>query len=264
MKAVCFGELMLRLTPPGYQKIVQTQSLDAVPGGSEANTAVLLANLGAKSEYITKLPDNPVGQLLINSLRAYGVGTSHVVRGGDRAGIYFTEKGAGLRPSAVIYDRADSAIAGASRSDFDWDTILDGADLFHFSGITPAPGGVLPAICMDALTCAKKKGIRVSCDLNYRSKLWSEIKAGEIMRGLLPYVDTLIANEEHMALLFGIRAESGLPEQEALRAVAEESAERFGISAVALTLRRDPSASDSIVGGVLYTDGKFFVSPDRA
>ena len=198
-KAVTFGEIMLRLQPPSYERFLQAKSFDAVYGGGEANVAVSLSQLGAEAKFVTRLPANPLGVACRNYLRGWGVDTSDIVFGGDRIGIYFCEKGASQRPSNVVYDRAGSSAATASRADYDWERILDGASWFHFTGITPALGGENPAIVLDACETAKRKGVTVSCDLNYRKKLWTREQAREVMEKLCGYVDVLIANEEDSA-----------------------------------------------------------------
>lgn len=264
-RVICFGEIMLRLNPPGYLRCTQTDVMEATYGGGEANVSVSLANYGQDAAYVTKLPDHDIGQCAINSLRRYGVDTSLIVRGGARVGIYFCEKGASQRGSKVIYDRAGSSIALAKRSDFDWDKILEGADWFHFTGITPALGGELPEICLDALKKCREKGIKVSCDLNYRGKLWTREKAGEVMSKLVPYVDVCIANEEDAADVFGIRAEdtdvtSGKLNKEGYISVAKQLSERFGCEKVAITLRGSISANDNNWAGMLYEGGKAYFS----
>ena len=205
-RIITFGEIMLRLAPEGYYRFVQTETFGATYGGGEANVAVSLANYGMDAAFVTKLPAHDIGQAAINSLRRFGVDTKLITRGGDRVGIYFLEKGASQRPSKVIYDRAGSSIATATTADFDWDAIFDGADWFHFTGITPALGDNVAAICLEALKAAKARGITVSCDLNYRKKLWTREKAGEVMGELCKYVDVCIANEEDAADVFGIHA----------------------------------------------------------
>ena len=195
-RVVTFGEIMLRLAPEGYYRFVQADRYGATYGGGEANVAVSLANFGLDVAFVTKLPKHEIGQAGVNALRRFGVDTKEIVRGGDRIGIYFLEKGASQRASKVIYDRAGSAIALAKPEEFDWERILEGADWFHFTGITPALGGHLPRICLDACRTARKKGILVSCDLNYRKKLWSKEEAGRVMARLCEYVDVCIANEE--------------------------------------------------------------------
>jgi len=262
MKVVTFGEIMLRLAPEGYYRFIQADSFGATYGGGEANVAVSLANYGLESRYVTKLPAHDIGQAAINSLRRFGVDTSMVVRGGDRVGIYFLEKGASQRPSKVIYDRAGSSIAAAVSGDFDWDAIFEGADWFHFTGITPALGDNIAAVCEDACKAAKAKGITISCDLNYRKKLWSRKKASEVMARLCKYVDVCIANEEDAKDVFGIEAENtditgGKLDHEGYRSVAKQLADRFGFQKVAITLRTSISASENNWAGMLY-DGKDF------
>ena len=206
MKVVTFGEIMMRLNPEGYQRFVQAEKFEASYAGGEANVAVSLANYGLDASFVTKLPENPLGEAARNAVRHFGVDTADIVWGGPRLGLYFVEKGASQRPSKVVYDRAGSSIALAKRGDFDWQKILKGAKWFHFTGITPALGGELPAICLDALKVCKQKKITVSCDLNYRGKLWSREEAGRVMAKLVPYVDVLIANEADAADVFGIKA----------------------------------------------------------
>jgi len=260
MKAVCFGEIMMRLNPEGYKRFTQANKWEVSYAGGEANVAVSLANYGLDAAYVTKLPDNPLGQSAINSLRALGVDTSMIVKGGERLGVYFVEKGASQRPSKVVYDRKYSAISMASASDFDWDSIFDGADWFHFTGITPALGDNVAAICLDACKAAKARGISISCDLNYRKNLWSREKAGEVMAELMPYVDVCIANEEDAADVFGIRAENiditgGKLDHSGYIDVAKKLIARFGFKKVAITLRGSISANDNRWAGMLY-DGE--------
>ena len=257
MKTVCFGEIMLRLNPQGYTRFIQTDTFGATYGGGEANVAVSLANYGIDASYVTKLPAHEIGQSAVNSLRRYGVDTSDIVRGGDRVGIYYLETGASQRPSKVIYDRAYSAIALAKRSDFDWEKILDGANWFHFTGITPALGGELPEICMDALKVCRQKGITTSCDLNYRKNLWTTEEAGKVMGELMKLVDVCIANEEDAEKVFGIKAENtdvdaGVVNHEGYKSVASQLSERFGFKRVAITLRTSISANDNIWAAMLY------------
>ena len=260
MKVVCFGEIMMRLNPEGYKRFAQADRFEATYAGGEANVAVSLANYGDDAAYVTAVPAHEIGQNAVNALRHYGVDTSMMLRQGPRLGVYFCEKGASQRGSKVIYDRAGSSVALSMRSDYDWNKILDGADWFHFTGITPALGGELPEICLDALKAAKEKGITVSCDLNYRGKLWSREKAGEVMSQLMPYVDVCIANEEDAKDVFGIAAEntdinSGKLDKEGYISVARQLTERFGFQYVAITLRGSISASDNNWSGMLY-DGK--------
>ena len=269
MKVVCFGELMLRLAPEGYLRFVQADSFGATYGGGEANVSVSLANYGLDAKFVTKLPTHEIGQAAVNSLRKFGVDTSDIVRGGSRVGIYFIEKGASQRPSKVIYDRAHSSISEAKREDFDWEKILDGADWFHFTGITPALGDNVAEITLDALKVAKEKGLTVSCDLNYRKKLWSKQKAGEVMATLMPYVDVCIANEEDAGDVFGIHADAtdittGKLSKEGYISVAKELADRFGFKAVAITLRESLSAFDNNWAAMLYVDGEAIFSKKYA
>ena len=258
MKIVCFGEIMMRLNPEGYLRFVQAEKFEASYAGGEANVAVSLANYGLDASYVTKLPDNDLGRCARNAVRHFGVDTRDIVWGGPRLGIYFVEKGASQRASKVVYDRAGSSIALARRGDFDWDRILDGADWFHFTGITPALGGECPEICLDALKACKAKGVTVSCDLNYRGKLWTRGQAGETMAKLVPYVDVCIANEADAADVFGIRAEgtdvdSGKLNKDGYVSVAKQLADRFGCRKVAITLRTSLSATDNLWSGMLWT-----------
>ena len=258
MKIVCFGEIMMRLNPEGYLRFVQAEKFEASYAGGEANVAVSLANYGLDASYVTKLPDNDLGRCARNAVRHFGVDTRDIVWGGPRLGIYFVEKGASQRASKVVYDRAGSSIALARREDFDWDRILDGAGWFHFTGITPALGGECPEICLDALKACKAKGVTVSCDLNYRGKLWTREQAGETMAKLVPYVDVCIANEADAADVFGIRAEgtdvdSGKLNKDGYVSVAKQLADRFGCRKVAITLRTSISATDNLWSGMLWT-----------
>lgn len=257
MKIVTFGEIMMRLNPEGYLRFVQAEKFEASYAGGEANVAVSLANYGLDASFVTKLPENPLGEAARNAVRHFGVDTADIVWGGPRLGLYFVEKGASQRPSKVVYDRAGSSIALAKRGDFDWQKILKGAKWFHFTGITPALGGELPAICLDALKACKQKKITVSCDLNYRGKLWSREEAGRVMAKLVPYVDVLIANEADAADVFGIKAsgtdvDSGKLDKQGYVSVAEQLAKRFGVKKVAITLRTSHSAFDNKWAGMLY------------
>ena len=262
-KVITFGEIMMRLNPPGYQRFVQTSVFEATYAGGEANVAVSLANYGNEVAFVSKVPEHEIGQNAVNALRRYGVDTSMMLRGGPRLGVYYCEKGASQRGSKVIYDRAGSSIAIAKRDEFDWDSIFDGVDWFHFTGITPALGGEMPEVCLDACKAAKAKGITVSCDLNYRGKLWTREKAGEVMGQLMPYVDVCIANEEDAKDVFGIEAantdiNSGKLDSEGYISVAKQLVERFDFKAVAITLRGSISASDNNWSGMLYVDDKAY------
>lgn len=259
-KVITFGEIMLRLAPEGYLRFVQADSFGVTYGGGEANAAVSLANYGLDARFVTKLPAHEIGQAAVNALRRYGVDTSHIVRGGSRVGIYFLEKGASQRPSKVIYDRAGSAISLAKPSEFNWEEIFQDADWFHFTGITPALSDEAASICLDACRAAKEAGATISCDLNYRQKLWSKEKAGQVMAELCQYVDVCIANEEDAADIFGIRAGKtdvtrGEVDTAAYKEVARQLANRFHFSKVAITLRESLSANDNLWSAMLY-DGE--------
>ena len=259
-RIITFGELMLRLQPFNYERFVQAQNVEFTFGGGEANVSVSLANYGMDAAFVTKLPAHAIGQAAVNSLRRYGVDTSLIVRGGDRVGIYYNEKGASQRGSVCIYDRANSAIQLASREDFDWDKIFDGADWFHFTGITPALGANVVEICLDACKAAKARGIKISCDLNYRGKLWTRAQAREAMTKLAQYIDVCISNEEDAKDVFGIEAEAtdiygGTINHEGYKSVAKQLADTFGFEKVAITLRESYSASHNGWSAMLY-DGE--------
>ena len=268
-KVVTFGEIMLRLAPEGYYRFVQVDKFGATYGGGEANVAVSLANYGFDASFVTKLPSHEIGQAAINSLRKYGVETMGIARGGDRVGIYFLEKGASQRPSKVIYDRAGSSIYSATKEDFDWKKIFQGVEWFHFTGITPALNDVVAEICLDACKAAQELGITVSCDLNYRNKLWSKAKAGEVMSKLCEYVDVCIANEEDAADVFGIQAPntdvtSGVVNHDGYKEVAKQLANRFGFKQVAITLRESISANDNNWSAMLYDGNDYYFSKKYA
>jgi 2-dehydro-3-deoxygluconokinase len=271
MKVVTFGELMLRLAPEGYLRFIQSNKFEATFGGAEANVAVSLANYNQDVSFVSKLPNNEIGQMAINSLRQYGVNTSHIIRGGDRVGIYYCEKGASQRPSKVIYDRAYSSIALAKKEDFDWDKIFEDADWFHFTGITPALSKEVAEITLEACKAAKEKGIVVSCDLNFRKKLWSNKEANETMSKLCKYVDICIANEEDAKDVFAIEAKdtdinTGKLNKEGYVSVAEQLCQRFNFKYVAITLRESISANDNNWSGMLYNakEGKAYFSKKYA
>lgn len=264
-KIVTFGELMLRLAPENYLRFVQSEKYEATFGGAEANVAVSLANYGQDVAFVSKLPAHEIGQAAVNSLRKFGVDTSKIVRGGDRVGIYYCEKGASQRPSKVVYDRAHSAIAEATAADFDWDQIFDGVEWFHFTGITPALSDGVAAITLEACKKAKEKNITISCDLNFRKKLWSKEKAGQVMGELCRYIDYCIANEEDAKDVFGIEADNsdiygGKLDREGYISVAKKLTERFGFKGVAITLRESKSANDNDWSGMLYTGGEAYFS----
>ena len=256
-KVVTFGELMLRLAPNGYYRFFQNDQMQATFGGGEANVAVSLANYGLEASFVTKLPAHAIGQAAVDSLRHFGVDTSKVVRGGDRVGIYYLEKGASQRGSVCIYDRAHSAIQEADPSEFDWDAIFEGADWFHFTGITPALGPNMVECCKQACIAAKKHGVKISCDLNYRGKLWTREQARAAMTELCQYVDVCISNEEDAKDVFGIEAENtdiygGKLNHEGYKSVAKQLADKFNFEKVAITLRESHSASDNGWSAMLY------------
>jgi len=268
-RIITFGEIMLRLAPEGFYRFVQADTYGAAYGGGEANVAVSLANFGMDAAFVTKLPKHGIGQAAVNKLREFGVDTSLIVRGGNRVGIYFLEKGASQRPSKVIYDRAHSAIAEAEQKDFDWERIFKGASWFHFTGITPALSASTAAITEDACKAAKDEGLTVSCDLNYRKNLWSREKAGEVMGSLMKYVDICIANEEDASDVFGIRAKetdvfSGKLNHAGYEAVARALTERFGFKQVAITLRESISANDNNWRAMFYMNGTVYFSKKYA
>jgi len=259
-KIICFGEIMLRLNPPGYLRIIQAECLMASYAGGEANVAVSLANFGMDSSFVTKLPKNELGQAALNAVRRYGVNTESIVRGGSKLGVYFVEKGASQRASKVIYDRKNSSIAEARPDEFDWKGIFKDAQWFHFSGITPALSDTAASCCKSACKIAKDMGLMVSCDLNYRKNLWSQDKAGEVMSELMQYVDVCIANEEDAFDVFGISAKntdvvSGKLSRSGYESVARTIAERFGCQKVAITLRTSISANDNEWAGIFLSGG---------
>ena len=264
-KVITFGEIMLRLAPEGYYRFVQAASYGATYGGGEANVAVSLAGYGMDAAFVTRLPKHEIGQAAVNRLREFGVDTSLIVRGGSRVGIYFLEKGASQRPSKVIYDRAHSSIAEAQSGDFDWPAIFKDAAWFHFTGITPALSDNAAAVCLEACKAAKAAGLTVSCDLNYRKNLWTREKAGEVMGGLVKYVDICIANEEDAADVFGIKAGNsdvtgGKISREGYKEVASALIKRFGFKQAAITLRESISANDNNWAAMLCDGTDFYFS----
>lgn len=252
---------MLRLSTPGNTRIVQSNSFDVNYGGGEANVAVSLANYGHDAYYVTKLPKHEVGQAAVNALRRYGVHTDYIVRGGNRVGIYYLESGSAMRPSKVIYDRADSAIAKANSSDFDFDAIMEGADWFHFSGITPAISDSAAELTLIACKKAKEHGVKVSCDLNYRKKLWSVEKAQSVMTPLMEYVDVCIGNEEDAQYCLGFKpdadVEAGNTSADGYYSIFKQMKEKFNFEYVVSTLRESYSASHNGWKALIY-DGKEF------
>jgi 2-dehydro-3-deoxygluconokinase len=259
-RVVTFGEIMLRLAPPGYQRFLQTPAFEATFGGGEANVAVSLSHFGAPATFVTKLPSNPIGDAAVGELLRHGVDTSRIVRGGQRVGIYYCEKGASQRASKVVYDRQGSAIAQAVPSDFSWKAIFAGAKWFHFTGITPALSESAAQAALEACQAAHAAGLTVSCDLNYRKNLWSPAQAQKVMSGLMPHVDVLFANEEDAEKVFGMRAQgsdvaSGQLGHAAYEDVAQQLIQKFGFKKVAITLRTSRSANDNGWAALLF-DGQ--------
>lgn len=258
-KIITFGEIMLRLSPENNERFTQCHQYEAVYGGGEANTAVSLASFGIDCSYVTKLPAHPLGQSAVNALRQYGVDVRHIVRGGDQIGIYFLEKKTSQRPSNVIYNRSGSAIALAAEQDFDWDTIFSDATWFHFSGITPAISDNMAAISLAACKKAKEKGLTVSCDLNYRSKLWSSEKANRVMSEICHYVDICIANEDDAVGIFSIDPQdAGAEEKNAY--IARTLMKRFPFQMVASVWRTETSITTFQLQSMIYTGGQAYYS----
>lgn len=254
---------MLRLSPEGFNRFVQAEKFNVHYGGSEANVAFSLANYGMSPTFVTKLPDNEIGQSAFNKLRQFGIDTCNIIKEGNRLGIYYLEKGASQRPSKVIYDRANSAMAESKIYDFNWDEIFKDAKWFHFSGITPALSDNLSEICLMACKKAKENDVTVSCDLNYRAKLWSQDKANEVMSKIMKYVDVCIANEEDIEKVFGIKAdntdvEKGQLDYDSYKVVADELLSKFNLSKIACTLRTSISASDNRWTSMLYDGEEFY------
>lgn len=263
-KIITLGEIMLRLSPPGQDRFVQSELLRVIPGGGEANVAISCANYGHDAYFVTKLPKHEVGQMAVNSLRRYGVKDNYIVRGGDRVGIYYCETGASMRPSKVIYDRAHSAIAMANPSDFDFDAIMQGASWFHWSGITPALSDNAAEITRLACQAAKRHGVTISVDLNFRKKLWSSEKAISVMRPLMQYVDVCIGNEEDAELCLGFKpdadVEAGNTNAEGYKTIFQQMAEEFHFKYVVSTLRESFSATHNGWKAMLYDGIQFYQS----
>lgn len=263
-KIVTFGEIMMRLNPNGNLRFVQADEFKISYAGAEANVAASLSNFGMDTSFVTKLPNNEIGQSVKNYLRRFGVGVQDIVLSNSRLGIFYVEKGASQRPSKVIYDRENSAIALAKKKDFDWNTIFEDAKWFHFTGITPALGGQLPEICLDALTVGKEKGLYISCDMNYRKKLWSIEQASSVMRKLMTYVDLWIGSVQDAKDLFGI-CPSDINENEITKDnlidVAKQLTNIFGFKHVAITSRTQTTADYTDWSGMLYNSGKANLSP---
>ena len=263
-KIVTLGEIMLRLSTPGHSRFIQSDSFDVVYGGGEANVAVSCANYGHEAYFVTKLPKHEIGQAAVNALRRFGVHTDYITRGGDRIGIYYLESGSAMRPSKVIYDRAHSSIAEAEAVDFNFDTIMKGADWFHWSGITPAISDKAAVLTRLACEAAKRHGVMVSVDLNFRKKLWSSEKAQSVMRPLMQYVDICIGNEEDAELCLGFKpeanVEAGQTDAEGYKGIFRQMAEEFGFKYVISTLRESYSASHNGWKGMIYDGKEFYVS----
>lgn len=262
-RVVTLGEIMLRLSTPGFQRFVQSDSLDVTYGGGEANVAASLCNYGLNGVFVSKVPDNPIGQSAINHLRRYGVNTDFMAKGGSRLGIYFLETGASMRASQVVYDRANAAIAEAKVADFDWDAILDGADWFHTTGITPALSDSAAELTKHALQTAKAKGITTSIDLNYRKKLWSKEKAREVMSDLCQYVDVCIGNEEDAETTLGFKAAhsdvtKGELDLSGYKDVFQQMKAKFGFKFIASSLRESYSASDNGWSALVYDGEEYY------
>ncbi len=262
-KIVTLGEIMLRLSTPDFKRFVQADSFDVTYGGGEANVAAAICNYGENGTFVTKVPKNPIGQAAINHLRKYGVDTQYIVRGGDRLGIYFLETGASMRASQVVYDRAGASIADVDISEFNFDKILEGADWFHTTGITPALSDKAAALAEAALKTAKAKGITTSIDLNYRKKLWSKEKARQIMTNLCQYVDVCIGNEEDADTTLGFKAANtditkGELNLEGYKDVFKQMEEKFGFKYIASTLRESHSASDNGWSALVYDGNEFY------
>ena len=265
---VTFGEIMMRLATPGFQRFVQAREFDTTFAGGEANVAASLAQFGVPAEFVTRLPGNELGDACLNFLRQYGIGTRHIVRGGDRLGIYFLETGAVQRPSKVIYDRANSALATIEPGMIDWDAVFADADWFHWTGITPAVSVSAADVCLEAIQCAKDKGLTVSCDLNFRGKLWKWGKpASDVMPALVRLCDVAIGNEEDAEKVLGIKAsdtdvKKGAVDAASYAYVCEEMARQYpNLDTIAITLRGSLSASHNTWSAILYCDGELCTGP---
>lgn len=260
-KVVTLGEIMLRLSPEANDRFIQTDTFRIIPGGGEANVSVSLANYGHETYFVTELPKHEIGQIAVNALRRYGVHTDFIVRGGDRVGLYYAETGASMRPSKVIYDREHSAIAEADPSDFDFDKIMEGAQWFHWTGITPAISDKAAKLTQLACEAAKRHGVTVSVDLNFRKKLWTSEKAISVMRPLMKYVDVCIGNEEDAQLCLGFKpdadVEAGKTEAKGYYHIFQGMMKEFGFKYVVSTLRESISASHNGWKALIY-DGKEF------
>ena len=263
-KIITLGEIMLRLSPVGNDRFIQSETLRVIPGGGEANVAVSVANYGHEAYFVSKLPKHEIGQMAVNALRRYGVDTSFVARGGDRVGLYYAETGASMRPSKVVYDRAHSAIAEAKPEDFDFDAIMEGAQWFHRSGITPAISDNAAELTRLACEAAKRHGVTVSVDLNFRKKLWTSEKAISVMRPLMKYVDVCIGNEEDAQLCLGFKpdadVEGGQTDASGYHKIFEQMKQEFGFKYVVSTLRESFSATHNGWKALIYNGEEFYES----
>lgn len=263
-KIITFGEIMLRLSPNGNDRFIQTEEFRIIPGGGEANVAVSLANYGHEACFVTKLPKHEIGQIAVNALRRYGVNTEYITRGGNRIGLYYAETGASMRASKVIYDRANSAIAEAAPEDFDFDAIMEGASWFHWSGITPAISDKAAELTKLACEAAKRHGVTVSVDLNFRKKLWTSEKAISVMRPLMKYVDVCIGNEEDAELCLGFKpdadVEAGNTDAAGYEGIFKQMMKEFGFKYVVSTLRESFSATHNGWKALIYNGKDFYQS----
>lgn len=268
-KVVGFGDYMVRFNPTGYMKFIQSPNWEVNFTGAEANVCVSLANMGVKTDFVSKLPENEIARCAISALNKYSVGTENIARGGDRIGLFYVEKGASQRPSRVIYDRMNSSFINSNSDDYNWDEIFKDAGFFHFTGITPALDPNVAKLCEEALIKAKEHNLTVSCDLNYRKNLWTTEQAKATMEKLLKYVDVLIANEEDAEKVLGISAPDtditqGKLSRDGYIYVADQICKKYGIKKVAITLRESISASDNNWSGLLYTDNTAYFSKKYA
>jgi 2-dehydro-3-deoxygluconokinase len=264
-KIVTFGEIMMRLTPFDHERIVQANQFQVRYGGGEANVAVSLAYYGHEVSFVTRLPENPIGNAALNNLKSWAVDTNFIIRGGDRLGIYFLEHGASIRPSKVNYDRSNSAISEINPEDLDWDLIFEGKDWFHITGITPALSKSCAIASLEAVKAAKKKGLQVSCDLNYRKKLWSKDEARKVMNDIVKFVDVIIANEEDASDVFGIKSEDSDVLKadlsvEGYKSVSKQLRDLCNSDLVAITLRESLSASDNNWSAIIFNGKEYFTS----
>ena len=259
-KIIGFGDMLVSFAPEGYRRFIQADRMNVNYTGAEANVLASLSCFGMETDFVTRLPDNPISACAVAFLKKFGIGTDKIVYGGDRIGVIYTERGAAQRASQVVYDRANTSISTAQPEDFDWDKIFEGAAWFHFTGITAALSDSTAKCCLEACKAAKAKGLTISCDLNYRKKLWSEVKAKSVMEELVRYVDVLIANEEDADKVLGIRSsdtdvETGKLNKAGYADVARQICEKYGVKQVGITLRQSLSASDNIWSAMLF-DGK--------